>query len=379
MLGRLILLCLLLGISASHFSCSSGKNAYEKGYYDRAVFQAVKRLKSRPDHTKSQEVLKKAYYQAVRTYMQDINRAKSSGNPLRHETMLRTYQSVNRLGDEIESCPACLSIIPNPTNYTKELENEKRLAAAARIELGLNALEAKNIRSRAIEAYEHFKLAQRYDPYHPDIMELILESEFYATLKVVVDPIPSPLRTLDIRHEFFENKINEQLHRDSGNEFIRFYTAQEARNMQIQRPDHVITMSFENFRLGDIRIREREKTVSKDSVIISKTRGRNIYGTVQATVTYFEKTVVASGLLDFRIVDGNTNRVLTNEKINGSYTWLSDWARYNGDKRALSEEDLDLVQKRELPTPSQQFMFSEMTKPLEDQVLNSIYSFYRNY
>ena len=46
-------------------SCSSGKAAYKQGDYYEAVLAAVQRLRGKPDHKKSREVLKLSYQLAV--------------------------------------------------------------------------------------------------------------------------------------------------------------------------------------------------------------------------------------------------------------------------------------------------------------------------
>ncbi len=372
------LIFLMLGV-VTMFSCSSGKRAYERGDYDRAVFQAVNRLRSKPDHEKSRKVLLNAYNYAITIHKRNINTSLNSMNPLKWEEVIGDYQMVNRLAQEIEACPACLKVVPSPVIYDNELESAKLKASEARIDLGYDALDQKGNREKAKEAYLHFQVAKRFDPFNPDIDGLMMEAREFATLKVVVDPIPSPSRVLDIRHAFFENQINEELHRTQINEFVRFFSAEEARNMQMDYPDHIISISFEDFTLGNVIIKEKQQTVSRDSVKIKSTRGSEVYATVEAELTTYEKSLVSSGLMDFRIIDARTNKVLKADKIPGTFTWVNRWASYNGDKRALSEEQLELTQLKELPSPPPTDLFTEMTRPLYEQIIGTIKTYYRQF
>jgi hypothetical protein len=104
-----------------------------------------------------------------------------------------------------------------------------------------------------------------------------------------------------------------------------------------------------------------------------------VYGKVKATVRQYRKTVTSRGVLNFRIVDARTNAVITEERMPSESVWVSEWLQYNGDSRALSEEQKRLAQQRELPQPKNQDMFAEFTRPLFDQITTKLTEFYRNY
>ncbi|MEL0301948.1 MAG: hypothetical protein VW976_08735, partial [Flavobacteriaceae bacterium] len=57
--------------------------------------------------------------------------------------------------------------------------------------------------------------------------------------------------------------------------------------------------------------------------------------------------------------------------------WENNWATYQGDKRALTEEELALTQEKELlPPPPQELVYS-FTRPLFDQTDNVLSIRYR--
>jgi hypothetical protein len=104
-----------------------------------------------------------------------------------------------------------------------------------------------------------------------------------------------------------------------------------------------------------------------------------IYSPVKATIYYYKKTTVSKGTVTFKVLDAKTNAVLSVEKIPGEYVWISEWATYNGDERALTNDQIALSkQKEKLPPPAQD-MFIEFTKPIFDRVTAKINSFYKNY
>jgi hypothetical protein len=70
---------------------------------------------------------------------------------------------------------------------------------------------------------------------------------------------------------------------------------------------------------------------------------------------------------------------LLTEKIPGSYTWFCRWGNYNGDSKALTKEQINLCQGRELMPPMPQDLFIEFTKPIYSQLTSRLNSFYNNY
>jgi len=102
-------------------------------------------------------------------------------------------------------------------------------------------------------------------------------------------------------------------------------------------------------------------------------------GSVKATVHIFRKQVTSRGVLDFKIYDAYTNKVLTQEKLPGEFVWYTEWGFFNGDERALSDYHKEIVQYREAPPPPPQDLFIAFTEPIYDQITRKIQSFYRKY
>lgn len=104
-----------------------------------------------------------------------------------------------------------------------------------------------------------------------------------------------------------------------------------------------------------------------------------VYGTVKATLYQYKKTTTSKGVVSFRIIDAKTGALLSAEKMPGEFVWVSEWATFNGDERALSAEQLRLSRLKEQPAPSAQDLFIEFTKPIYEQITAKIHDFYKNY
>jgi hypothetical protein len=104
-----------------------------------------------------------------------------------------------------------------------------------------------------------------------------------------------------------------------------------------------------------------------------------VYGTVKATLHHYTKTTTSKGVVSFKIVDAKTGALLSVEKMPGEFVWVSEWATFNGDERALSAEQLRLTTLKELPPPPPQDLFIQFTRPIYDQITTKIKEFYKGY
>jgi hypothetical protein len=255
---------------------------------------------------------------------------------------------------------------------TNALNSSKEKAAAYRYQLGVEALAFTDNRNKAIEAHQHFQTALSFIPRYKDAIDKSDEAMYYAMLRVVVEPIPSPTRVFEIKQEFFTNKINEYLHNTQVSPYIRFFTPDEVNSTDPDWVDHVIQMEFDRFSLGNVSSHTYVEEVSRDSVLIKTSGGQEVYTTVKAKLKVNTKSISGTGVLDFRIRDLELNKVITQEKFPSEYVWSIRWATFQGDERALSEEQKELVNTVEMDVPGPQRMFEEFAGPLYDQVIRKI-------
>lgn len=364
------------------FGCSSGKKAYERGNYYEAVMKSVNRLRQNPSHTKSAEALQGAYPMAVEFFESQAKNEIASNSPYKYKNAISYYNSINQLYEAIKQCPGCLKVVKSPVNFYSEIGPLKERAAEESYNAGISSL-MKGTRVDAKTAYFNFVDVQNFAPGYRDVLDYITKAKDEATLKVVVEQIPVPAR-YNLSGGFFQDKVEEFLHNNYPDQgFVKFYTPQEAERIRLARTDQILRIQFDDFSVGNSVLREKEEEVSKDSVKISdvKIEGKTVavYGTVKAKYTTFTKEVSSSGLLSMVIVDAKTNGILSHQKFDGKYVWVSRWARFNGDERALSDAQISLTRQKETSPPVAQDMFLEFTRPIYDRLVPALRSFYQNY
>jgi flagellin-specific chaperone FliS len=384
---KLYLFALLLTLLLA--ACSTGKRALERGDYYESVTKAVNRLRATPNNKKAREAITQAYPMLLNYNLDKIQRVKLSNDPYRWEEIAGLYKQLNWAYDEIMRAPAASRLIPDLQNFRSEYEGALSEASEARIQLGETELDKSlmiNDREAAKTAYRHFKKAYELQPANREAEARMLEAREAATVHVLIEPIPVS-RRYEISNEFFQNRVQEYVRRANLSEFVRFYTIAELEARQ-QTADHLIRMSFDDFEVGKSRVKETVEDRERDSVVVGEVDvqegeamvKKEVYSTVKAKVHLFEKELISRGLLDFKIVDLNDQAILRQKKFPGSYTWMAHWGYFNGDERALTEEDQKWIENtREVPDPGHQTLFSAFANPIYGQVEAYLKGFYRNY
>ncbi|MGI9541807.1 MAG: hypothetical protein ACR2MX_01035, partial [Cyclobacteriaceae bacterium] len=232
-------------------------------------------------------------------------------------------------------------------------------------------------------AYYHFDRADDLVPGYKDTEDKLLEALEKGTIRVLVEQIPVPSRRYQLSGKFFQNQVDEYLSSYSRNMFVRFYT--ELDRNQPRNPDQIIQLRFEDFAVGQTHLYEKEQTVtSTDSVEVGTVTLEDgtkqpVYGLVSAQLTTFKKQVLSGGVLGMLITDGQTGRIIADERFPGEFDWFCEWATFNGDERALTPDQRRLCGVSTLPPPPPQDLFVEFTRPIYNQVTARLNRIYKNF
>jgi hypothetical protein len=362
--------------------CKSAKKSLKRGDFDDSVLRAVEKLKNTPNHSSSQDILKAAYPNALDQHLDNIARNKNSSDLFHWETELDSYASLNRLFNAINNCSSCSKVV-SPKSFFPEETNARNQAAAVRYREGQKELSA-GTRENARIAYDHFEKVNSILPGYNDVKQKLDESFDIGTFKVVVEQVLVTSKAYQLSNVYFQDRINEFLQTNKRmNKFVRFYTPSEATGIRL-KPDHVITLQFDDFVVGQTLVERNTETVtSRDSVKVSeKIVGKikvPVYGKVTAKLTKNRKTVRSGGLLDMHIEDFQTRRIVDQEKFTGEYNWMCEWANFNGDERALTAAELRMCKSQELLPPAPQQLFIEFSKPIYDRLTSKLKNFYAKY
>jgi hypothetical protein len=347
-------------------ACSSGKKAFERGDYTTAVYQAVERLRQKPDNSKSQEALRLAYPMAVEFLEMQANSTVASDEPFKWKKAIGYYQQINQLQEQVKTSPAALRIIKTPVSKHTEIANLKKKAAEESYEAGIQSM-MRNTRSGAIQAFYLFKEANEFEPGIRDVVEMQTRAEYDATLRIVyteqvyrndwvaVEPVVNSLRM----------------------PFTKFYTPTQAESEKAPI-HHTLLIEVLGYNEGRPATTKSE-TVHTDSVQVERTVGGKkvkVYESITGRSTLFEKRATSQGIVRLTIKEKDTAKQLMNNEVTGNGTWVDSWARCSGDTRAIPERIRKACSKTE-PQPDSQAMLRQARQDVRKQVENTLSSFYR--
>ncbi|MEM6845140.1 MAG: hypothetical protein AAF632_23205 [Bacteroidota bacterium] len=395
---------LLAILAILSIQCSSSKRLLERGNYYEAVMEATDKLRRSPKNRKAQAALRQAYPLAVEQLLSDIDQAKSARAAFQWSIAADSYRSLNTMFDAIKTSPAARRVIAHPKDFHQQYGQVRTKAAEEQYQAAEQAMRENTIES-ARQAYFHYQQAGQYVANYKDTNQKLTEALEAGTLKVLVEAQPVPSRYYQVSGDFFYDQVDGFLQDyERRNQFIAFYTPQEIHRQGSVAPDHVLQLRFEDFVVGQSHTFQKEETVTADSVKVGevevaqqrpktrtlsrdvtqvstsgKTVKKPVYGTVSAKLITTRIEITSGGILGVNITDGNGSRSLLREDLRGEHLWFAEWARFQGDERALSEEHLALCNLPEAVPPPPQQLFVEFTKPLYSQLTDQLNRFYQNY
>lgn len=366
---RLLIITLLSSLLLD--SCSSGKAALKHGDYYDAVSQAVNRLRQKPDHKKSKEVLKTSYQLAIDYLESDAQNQIASNANYKWKNAVQNYDRINYLYEQIRTSPGALKVIPKPINKYKELTEVKAKAAEESYELGIQSM-LKNTREDAKRAYFAFADANTLSPGYRESIEMMEQSKFNATIKVVVE---RPLRNYN------DWNFEPVIFGARPSLFVKFYSPQEAQDANLEHIDHFVRLVVNGYSEARPVITKRTEEY-KDSVKVGEKTVNNVkvptYEKVKASMTTYEKSITSRGSITLFIKDANSNAELRNSEIIGEERWADRWATCTGDQRAIPTNTRKLCGTKE-PYMARDFLIVETKKDLDSKLANALNGFYSNY
>ncbi len=369
-------------ISSIVLACTSPQKLLEKGNYYEAVIQSVERLKKNPSNNKARETLAQAYPLAVENLLEDLKKDKLIQPQFANSHAAYTYEDLNRIYEKIQQSPVAKEIIKNPQKFYAELSEIKSLAAEEQYLAGTKQL-STGTKENAKKAYYYFQDADAFVGNYKDVSEKMEISYNMALIHVIAEFKHVNSKMYKLSAGSFYEQLQNSLQQIEQNKFVRFYSVNDAKKVNLNNPDQFLKINFEDFVVGETHTKERIENMQADSVKIGEItldsgRKKDVFGTVKAEVSINHMEIISRGIVNLTITENNRN-ILLNENFPGDFVWFNEWGYYNGDERALNRDQLDICRNKQIPPPPPQQMFVEFTKPIYVQINNRLKNFYRNY
>nr|WP_068893217.1 hypothetical protein [Pedobacter panaciterrae] len=358
----LLKLCLL---SLFVFACVSTKKLFEKGQYDKAFYAAIDDLKKNPSNSEALKILPDAYKEASLKYEQDIMMAKGGRGKKSEQfsDIYNGYLSLQKMYDGFVNSGLKVNNF-SPQNYEHELNQAALNAAEAHYNRGIVLLNRQD-RVSARKAYNNLKLADEYVPGYKDVIEKKQEAHEAAITNVLVTKFDQRFGYYSIDGSFFERDILWNLNSIGNSNYYEFYSGNEGQNRRI---DQYLELSMYDIWFSNLATNNYSYKVSKKIPIKNdKMAGSTSTITVTATISAVRRIINSRAVMDYRITDAVSGKLIVSDRIPAQYTWESLTGKYTGDSRALSAKDWDIVRGNFNNRPDYNDLYRELTRQIMTQ------------
>ena len=383
------------------------KELKNKNYLKASAYsaQALTYDLSKRQKKKCLENIKAAYPAFIDGHSQEISVKKEGAQKIISDEEMNRRYNLYKLYSEIQSVNKTLNGLSSDKlkakkvsfsyshiDYSNEIEkanshlDEGRPAAAElhyqKAEKLFDPEKKERLTNKA--AAKEYKIADRYSAGYKDVSEKYKKSAELGTALVSIhhfqirNPLEiSKLTALGTEHSLYKtlNEIAKPL------AFIEIYPDQTVGIILHQQGDandfnkKANAVNFANdkkigtdFRIEciyngidvrkdilDPQVDEVEKEIVVREVKTTDSEGNTktekIKEKVKATVTTYSKEMTVSISATYKVIDTSTNKVVEEGESSASSKWYHSWARYSGNKKALSDYQKDLAEKKDAAWP----------------------------
>lgn len=369
----------LLAVFVFFASCSGVKNSNKSNQKDLNTL--IKRLSKRGSDDKVLADIKDVYYPAVKKSEERIANFRNEDALEKWEKLILEMEAMQRMYNIINTNAYAVRMV-QPINYYLQIKNAKDSAALDYYQYAALEFE-KEGRGSSKLAYNAFNRAAFFVPNYKDAKQKMKDAFDRSIVHVLVNEIQYDgigfnnwgWNTNSNRTRIESDQLIRELGgRNSSNIPARFYSNWDIRREQIA-PDLVVDLVWRNMRFDQPRDQVRNYNKSKQIEIGKDTANRPIYQTVTATVYVTQRQLNANAELNFILTDAARRQQIDWQAIPSSYYYNLEFADYNGDRRALDNNDWDLINRsRNQPMPTKEDALHDMMQRLKNDLINRIRS-----
>ncbi len=376
----------LLFLTIMVFGCSSKRKverALTSGNYNEAIYKAVNRLKNNKDAKRKQDfilLLKDAYDKANTRDLNAIKGLEASKNPEYYQRIFETYNAMDQRQNAI--IPLLPLKVKNRevyfdiNDYTQEINVARENVSShfySKSQTLLNTEDKLQIR----DAYDTLEYIEDINPNYQNTRNLMFEAHERGKSHVLVS---------------IENRTNQIIPKRLENALLdfdtyglnQFWTEFHSLEKDSLEFDYGMTLRLAQINISPEQVREREVlrqqeirdgwqyvldengNVAKDSLgnDIKEDKFINVRARL-FEVEQFKQSQITANLI---LVDYNNNEVIEQFNIDSGFVFENFYATFRGDRRALTADDITLINGGPIPFPYNEQMVFDSGEDLKLQL-----------
>ncbi len=359
------------------FSCSGVKKTQEAintGNYSSAINNALKNLADNKDKKSNQPyvvLLEEAYGKNTERELQQIAFLQKDGNPANYESIYKGYLSLNEIQQRIKPLlPLRLNDEKRDAHFSFKDYDDKIIKSKNQLSefLYSNAtvlLKKGTTKQDFRTAYEDFRYLSEINPGYADSDQKMKEAHSkgldYVKVKIYNDSEQIiPARLQDELLNFNTYGLND------------LWTQYHSNPLQGQKYDYEMQLAFRNIYISPEQVKEKqvikEKQISdgyeflvdRSGALVKDSLGNKIkvekFKTVRSDFYQFTQIKSAQVAGNVIFIDLSAQQQVNSYPLSSEFVFEHNYANYQGDKRALDNEMISMLNMAAIPFPSNEQM-----------------------
>ncbi len=386
---------LLLSFIGFLLSCSGVKKTQEAlntGNYMAAINKAVMNIAENKTKKSNQTyivLLEEGYKKNMERELQHIKFLKKDGNPANFEEIFNSYENLKAIQQRIR--PLLPLYIEeegrkaqfNFKNYDEDIIASKADLSEFLYNKALTLLENANYKLDYRTAYNDLKYLSDLNPNYKNT-NAKLEEAYQKGLDYVI------VEMTNNTDKVIPRRLEDELLNLNTYGLNNLWTEYHTNRIQNQLYDYQMEVSFQDINISPEQI--REKQISKEKQIkdgytfvedrngnvVSDSLGNSIkvdkFKTVRCDFYQFTqfKTAQVTGVVNF--IDLKKQQKINQYPLSSQFVFEHNYANYDGDKRALDNDLVSMLQLARVPFPSNEQMVYDAGEDLKNNLKNILNS-----
>ncbi len=368
----------LVLIISSLLLAACSRNTYKSEQKDLSML--IKRLTKKGSDDKVLADIRSIYEPALLRTQQNLNNYQYDAPPQKWDKIIGEMQNMQRMYDIINTNQYAVRMI-KPVNYYRTILATKDSAASDYYVYGMQYFEREG-RNNSRQAFEAFDKTLSYVPNFKDAQQKKQEAFNRSIIYVLINQIQYDgfgfnnnwnWNNYNNRDQMLQNQIINDLGGRNNRNIPALYFNEWDLRRENRAPDLVVDLVWRNSQFDQPRDRSRNYNRSKQIETGRDTANRPIYQTVTATVFVTERYLEANADMNLIVTDAKNRTQLDWQVIPASFRTSVEFATFSGDRRALDENDLRLINRSQnQPMPNREDVFQEMMRNIYNDMLNRI-------
>ncbi len=382
---------LLYGTLCILFSCSGVKRTQEalnSGNYWTAINKAISNIADNKDKKSHQPfivMLEDAFKKNTERELQHINFLKKEGNPANYESIFKTYEQLKSVQQQIRPLLPLRIADENRKaqfsfkNYDAQIIAAKETLSGYLYNNAANLLASGKTKIDFRQAYDDLTYLQEISPDYRDVRQKTDEAYQKGLDYVIVQIFNNTDKVIPVR-------LEEELLNFNTYGLNNLWTEYHTNKLTDLDYDYQMEVSFQDINISPEQINEKQiikERQVKDGFTYVKDQQGNVvkdslgnkiktdnFKTVRADFYQFTqfKSAQVTGIVNF--VDLRKQQQLNQYPLASNFIFEHSYANYDGDKRALDNDLLSLLQLARVPFPSNEQMVYDAGEDLKNNLKN---------